>query len=158
MSGVLVLRNRQRQIPLDLRRLRRIVRSLLVEDLHREEFELGVHLVSERIMIQMNRDYLHHEGCTDVITFDYTEGAQWLAGDVFICVDEALRQARRYHTTWQREIVRYAVHGILHLWGYDDATPELRRKMKVQEDRLLALAAERYNLARLALRQERSTA
>lgn len=158
MSGVLVLRNRQRQIPIDHRRLRRIVRSLLVEDLRREEFELGVHLVSERVMIQMNRDYLHHEGCTDVITFDYTEGAHWLGGDIFICVDEARRQARRYHTTWQREIVRYAAHGILHLCGYDDATPELRRKMKAQEDRLLALAAERYNLARLALRQDRSTA
>ena len=158
MSGILLVRNRQRQIAIDRRLLSRIVRSLLVDDLHREEFELGIHLVSEPLMIQMNREHLAHEGCTDVITFDYSEGVRWLGGDIFICVVEAVRQARRYHTTWQREIVRYVAHGLLHLSGYDDVTRDLRRKMKWEEDRLVALAAERYTLRRLALRPERSTA
>ena len=41
-------------------------------------------------------------------------------GKSFVCLDEAVRQARRFHTTWQSELVRYVVHGVLHLLGYDD--------------------------------------
>ena len=44
-----------------------------------------------------------------------------LHGEIFICVDEAIRQARRFGTIWQSEIVRYLIHGVLHLLGFDDS-------------------------------------
>jgi rRNA maturation RNase YbeY len=65
-------------------------------------------------------------------------------------VDEAVRQARRFRTSWQSEIVRYLVHGVLHSWGYDDASAGARRKMKREEDRRLRALSRRFSLAHLA--------
>jgi rRNA maturation RNase YbeY len=61
-----------------------------------------------------------------------------------------MRQACRFHTTWQSEVVRYAVHGVLHLMGYDDLRPEARKLMKREEDRLLRQLARRYPIEKLA--------
>jgi rRNA maturation RNase YbeY len=55
-------------------------------------------------------------------------------GELFICVDEAVLQAKKFKTSWQSEIVRYLVHGVLHLLGHDDFKPA-RRKMKREENR-----------------------
>ena len=72
-----------------------------------------------------------------------------LCGEIFICVDDALAQARRFRTTWQSELVRYLVHGVLHLCGYDDQSPPARRKMKREEARLLRQLANRFPLRSL---------
>jgi rRNA maturation RNase YbeY len=72
-----------------------------------------------------------------------------LHGDLFICVEEAIRQARQFRTTWQAELVRYIVHGILHLQGYDDAAPGHRRVMKREEDRRMRRLAARFRLSAL---------
>ena len=73
-----------------------------------------------------------------------------LHGELFICVDEAIRQARRFRTTWQSELVRYVVHGVLHLLGHDDHHAADRRKMKREENRLVRLMARRFAFTRLA--------
>ncbi len=72
-----------------------------------------------------------------------------LHGEIFICVDEALLQARRFHTSWPSEVVRYLVHGVLHLRGFDDLQPAARRRMKREEDRLHRALATRFALSRL---------
>ena len=69
--------------------------------------------------------------------------------DVFICVDEASRQARRFRTTWQSEIARYLVHGILHVCGLDDTHAGARRKMKREEERWLRELSLRFPLSKL---------
>ena len=61
-----------------------------------------------------------------------------LHGEIFVCVDEAVLQARKFGTSWQSEIVRYIVHGVLHLLGFDDSSAGARRKMKREENRLVA--------------------
>jgi probable rRNA maturation factor len=58
-------------------------------------------------------------------------------GELFICVDEAIRQAKRFRTTWQSELMRYIVHGVLHLLGHDDHRAADRLKMKREENRLV---------------------
>jgi rRNA maturation RNase YbeY len=73
-----------------------------------------------------------------------------LHGEVFICLDDAVTQARRFRTTWQKETVRYLVHGILHLRGFDDLDTKVRRRMKRQEDRLLKALERRFPLSKLA--------
>jgi probable rRNA maturation factor len=73
-----------------------------------------------------------------------------LHGEIVICVDEALAQARRFRTPWQSELARYLVHGILHLRGFDDRRPAQRRKMKRAEDRFLRQLACRFDLRRLS--------
>jgi probable rRNA maturation factor len=65
-------------------------------------------------------------------------------------VDEAVLQARKFGTHWQSEIVRYVVHGVLHLTGHDDRLSAARRKMKREENRLLTGLSRRFSLAQLS--------
>ena len=135
----LTLRNRQRARPIEMRRVRAVLKTLLEEALEIPDYDLGVYLVADAEMTRVNEGYLQHAGTTDVITFDYNEPGRtdWLCGELFVCVDEALRQARRFRVPWEREVLRYLVHGVLHLRGYDDLTPAKRRKMKLVENRLV---------------------
>ncbi|HWH68363.1 MAG TPA: rRNA maturation RNase YbeY [Candidatus Sulfotelmatobacter sp.] len=153
MSGTLTLRNRQRTRALDLRLLRRIIRALLQDLLGREHFDLGFYFVGAPEMTRVNETFLQHAGSTDVITFDYNDPAQpeHLAGEIFVCVDEALLQARRFRTTWQSEVVRYVVHGVLHLSGYDDLQAQARRQMKRAENRLVKQLGRQFYLPKTAL-------
>lgn len=144
------IRNRQKTRPVNLSFLRQLARTLLIEFLPAKEFELDVHLVRDREMEKINREYLGHSGSTDVITFAYAPPkAGNLHGEIVICMDTALLQARQFRTTWQKEIVRYLVHGILHLQGYDDMAPAQRRLMKKEENRVLARLARRFALSAL---------
>jgi probable rRNA maturation factor len=156
--------------------LRRIVRSLLADLMGVENFELCVHLIATPEMVRLNETFMRHGGSTDVITFNHKtneptpcpsqegnsisprsrssppgRGQGWvLHGEIFVCVDEATLQARRFRTSWQSELVRYVVHGVLHLRGFDDQRPAARRKMKREENRLLRLLDVRFPLSRLA--------
>jgi rRNA maturation RNase YbeY len=137
---------------LDARHLRLVVRALLREDLRAEDFELGIYFVGDELMTQLNETHLKHAGTTDVITFDYhdprTPGK--LEGELFICVPEAVRQSAKFRCAWQQEVVRYIVHGVLHLRGYDDAGAVARRRMKREENRLLRRAGRRFGWRRVS--------
>ncbi len=165
-ASTIAITNRQHTRNIHLRRLRQITEVLLA-DLNIEGAELGLHLVATQEMTQLNEKFLRHHGSTDVITFDYADaGGQHfvtaqkvratirrcppLHGDIFICVDEAVRQARRFRTRWQSEIVRYLVHGVLHLQGHDDSRTGARRKMKREEVRRLRALGRQFSLAQLA--------
>jgi len=76
-------------------------------------------------------------------------GSASVHGELFVCLDEAVGQCRRFRALWQSELVRYVVHGILHLRGYDDRQPAARRRMKREEERLLTQLAERFPFRRL---------
>jgi probable rRNA maturation factor len=157
MSVVIVNRRQTRKI--NARLLKQIVGELFAE-LKITEAELGIHLVGAREMTLVNETFLQHEGATDVITFDHNEPVKprpartpappSLHGELFICVDDAVSQAKEFDTNWQSEIVRYVVHGVLHLLGHDDLKPALRRKMKREENRLVRLLAKRFSLAQLS--------
>jgi probable rRNA maturation factor len=150
VSGTLILRNRQRARRIDLRLLRRITCTLLEDLLACPDFEIGISILSASAMAKANQEFLDHEGPTDVISFGYSEPkASSLAGDLLVCLEVAEQQARIFHTTWQEELVRYVVHGILHLCGYDDLTPTDRRKMKAQENKFLRNLGKQYHFAKL---------
>jgi len=151
VSQTLVVRNQQRTQRLQTKYLRLIVRELLTKELRRQEFELGIAIVGNEAMTRLNETYLRHQGSTDVITFDY-EGSghgKKLAGEIFVCLEEAKIQAPRFGMTWQNELARYIVHGVLHLCGYDDKIGGARRKMKREENRLMRRLTARFNLERI---------
>ena len=75
-----------------------------------------------------------------------------LHGEVFVCVDDTVTQARQFGVTWQDELVRYVVHGLLHLLGHDDLDPAARRHMKREENRLVQELAGRFRLRQLSRR------
>jgi probable rRNA maturation factor len=168
--------NLQRVRKINRRLLKQIVDALLTE-LELQKAEIGVCLVNGQEMTRLNETFLRHAGSTDVITFDYQENlagagvrkllkreptperqsksphgvsCKEIHGEIFVCVDEAVLQARTFGTHWQSEIVRYVVHGVLHLTGHDDRRSTARRKMKREEDRLLAGLSRRFSLAQLS--------
>ena len=154
MNGELVLRNRQRTRAVALPQLRRVAQSLLTALAPGARCELGVHLVGAAEMAAMNETFLQHTGSTDVITFDHREPgaapARDLHGEIFICVDDAVAQARAFRTTWTAEVARYLAHGLLHLLGHDDHAPPARRRMKRAENAAVRELARRFPLSRLA--------
>ncbi len=167
-DGRLTLRNRQRTRVANLRYLRNIATTLLQQRMT-ADYDLGVYLVGAPEMTQLNETFLQHKGPTDVITFDYSENRKLklggslaigarnlelpspaLHGEIFICVDEAIAQARRFRSTWQSELVRYLIHGMLHLQGFDDLGRSDRRKMKREEARLLRVLGRQFDFRKLA--------
>jgi probable rRNA maturation factor len=168
---LLSLANRDPKRRVDLRLLRRIVKALLEEMLEDADFELGICVVGAQEMTRLNEGFLHHRGVTDVIAFDYRASDPKVGrgksssrragplrsyslrvwGEVCVCLDEALVQARCFHTTWQSELIRYIVHGVLHLKGYTDQKASARRKMKREESRLLTELSMRFDLDALSL-------
>ncbi len=148
MSEVSV-RNRQRTIRVRTDLLEQFAELIARDWLQRSDFELGIFLVSARRMAEINWRFLSHSGPTDVITFDYSEPNGSLQGEIFICIDVALEQARDFRTTWQEETARYLIHGLLHLGGYDDLEPAARRSMKKKENELLRRLGKRFQLERI---------
>jgi probable rRNA maturation factor len=146
--------------------LKQIIAALLA-DLKIEKADLGIHLVAAPEMTRLNEKFLRHAGSTDVITFDYLNECRagcplptarhgalrrarpTLYGEIFVCVDEAVWQARKFGASWQSEVVRYIVHGILHLLGFDDSSVAARRKMKREENRRLRELSRRFALSKL---------
>ena len=150
----LVLTNRQRTRRVDIRSLRALIAAVL-DDLGLDA-EIGIHLVSASEMAKVNWDFLRHEGSTDVITFDHGSTTERLHGELFISVADAVEQAEEFGTTWDEELARYVIHGLLHLLGHDDLEPAKRRVMKRRENRLVRKFAENHPLARPAGRRGRS--
>jgi probable rRNA maturation factor len=152
----LQVRNRQRDQTLNAKFVRELTRTLLEEELGLAEYELGISFVSANRMADINEQYLGHEGSTDVITFDYREGyaagseSGELAGEIYISMSDARRQAREFRTRWEEEVVRYIVHGVLHLRGYDDLAAAKRRVMKREENRLLRRLKRRCDFRAVA--------
>jgi probable rRNA maturation factor len=96
---------------------------------------VGVVLVSDEELLEMNRRFLDHDYYTDVITFSIEPKP--LEGEIYISVDRAREQAAEHGVGLYDEVRRLAIHGALHLAGYDDATDEERERMRRREDRYL---------------------
>ena len=142
------MRSRQQARKIDLRYLRKIILAFLEELLCVSDFDVGVLIVAGKEMAIINERFLQHAGSTDVITFNYRERAakKSIHGDIYVCIEDALAQSKEFQTSWQGELVRYIVHGVLHLLGYDDRTAGLRRTMKREEERFLAELKARFPL------------
>lgn len=148
-SSTLQFANRQRTQPLHLRLLHQITTVVLAELPGVISWQLTFYMVGAKKMAAVNQTQLGHSGPTDVITFNYNDPAlpAHISGEIFICVDVAIRQAREFRTTWQSEIVRYIVHALLHLRDYDDRLPAPRRRMKRVENRLVQKLARCFRFA-----------
>ena len=145
----IVVANRQRTRRLDRKLIEEIAQEVLT-DLGVEDVELGVHFVSAKEMARVHEQFMNIVGSTDVITFDHgSEPPTSVHGEIFISVEDAIAQAREFKTTWQSEVARYVIHGILHLLGFDDVAPDARKKMKQAENRLMNRIAALFDLRAL---------
>lgn len=99
---------------------------------------INIIFCSDNYILDVNMKYLQHDYFTDIITFDYCEN-NVLNGDLFISIDSVRDNAEFYNTDFAEELNRVMVHGILHLIGYDDHTPEDIAVMRSKEDYYLNL-------------------
>ena len=100
--------------------------------------DVNIIFCSDAYLLNVNMKYLQHDYYTDIITFDYCEGGL-LSGDLFISVDSVRDNAGHYGaTSFDEELNRVMVHGVLHLIGYDDHSPEDQKTMREKENFYLA--------------------
>lgn len=101
--------------------------------------EVTVVLSDHATVREMNVSYLGHDYDTDVLSFwlGADDGSGPLEGEVYVDLDTAAERHLEFDTSYEREALRYAIHGFLHLCGYDDASPSDKETMHAREDRYL---------------------
>ena len=100
--------------------------------------DIGYMFVSDEKILEVNRQYLGHDYYTDIITFDYDEGDR-IHGDIVISLDTVATNAEQYGKTYEDELHRVIIHGILHLCGINDKGPGEREIMEAAENEALAM-------------------
>ncbi len=94
---------------------------------------------SDDYLREVNKQYLDHDYYTDIITFDQAETEGDVAGDLYISIDRIQDNANELAVSFEQELHRVLIHGVLHLIGYDDLTDEGETEMRQLEDQALAL-------------------
>lgn len=97
---------------------------------------------SDAYLLEINQQYLNHDTFTDIITFDNSEDADLIEGDIFISIERVKANALELGTTFDSELHRVLIHGVLHLVGYADKSPRQKSEMRKKEDAYLSLRAE----------------
>ena len=100
--------------------------------------EIGDLFVDDEKILEVNREYLGHDYYTDVITFDYDED-ETVSGDIVISLDTVRSNAQLFGKTYEEELYRVIIHGILHLCGINDKGPGEREIMEAAENKALAM-------------------
>lgn len=103
--------------------------------------EIAYIFCDDEKILEVNRQYLQHDYYTDIITFDYCRG-NVLSGDLFISLDTVRSNAELFNKTYDEELRRVVIHGILHLCGINDKGPGEREIMEAAEDNALALLSK----------------
>jgi rRNA maturation RNase YbeY len=93
---------------------------------------------SDEFLLQMNKEYLNHDYYTDILTFDSSDEENTIEGDIFISIDRAADNAVQFGVSFESELRRLLVHGVLHLSGQSDETDEEEAEMRRLEDHYLA--------------------
>lgn len=87
---------------------------------------------------KINVEYLNHDTLTDIITFDFTVGKQ-IHGEIFISVDRVRENANSFEVSFEEELKRVMIHGVLHLMEYKDKTAEEQQEMRKKEDTCIGI-------------------
>lgn len=100
--------------------------------------ELNIIFCSDEYLLSINREWLQHDYYTDIITFDYSE-QDTVEGDLYISIERVKDNATSLDQTYQDELHRVIIHGILHLIGFSDKTEEEQQQMRERENAALQL-------------------
>jgi probable rRNA maturation factor len=100
--------------------------------------DLSTVAMSDEELLEINRASLKHDYLTDVITFEIERNDESLESEIYISVERALENAKRFKRTADLEIIHLVIHGVLHLAGYTDKTPAGRKQMRTRERWYLA--------------------
>ena len=118
---------------------RRIIRAVRATLKGREMHSLSIAVVDDATIASIKRRYLNDARATDVLSFDLRddEDDEAIEGEIVVSAETAHRQAKDLAVDPAEEILRYVIHGTLHLMGYDDHNSASRRRMRLAEDKVL---------------------
>ncbi len=110
-------------------------------DYGRKVGDIGYLFCDDEKILEVNREYLQHDYYTDIITFDYDED-DIISGDLVISLDTVRSNAELFNKTYEEELYRVIIHGILHLCGINDKGPGEREIMEAAEDKALKMRVQ----------------
>lgn len=110
----------------------------VIESENKKEGEINYIFCDDEYLHKINLEYLNHDTLTDIISFDYSMGNE-LNGDVFVSVERVKDNAVDFNVSFEEELKRVLVHGVLHYCGYKDKTENDEVKMRAKEDEKLAM-------------------
>ena len=113
------------------------IRSLAKQEL-REIGDITFVFCDDNYLHKINLEFLDHDTYTDIITFDYSVGNE-MVGEVYISVDRVAENAKKFSQTFENEIHRVMIHGVLHLCGYKDKLAKDKQIMRDKENHYLSL-------------------
>lgn len=120
------------------KRIKRLVATLFLLEKTAVK-NLDIIFCNDAFLLEMNQQFLDHDYYTDIITFDMSEDAGGVVGEVYISVETARLNAKRYNVLINNELLRLVVHGSLHLCGYSDKKKQDKLLMSSKENEYLSL-------------------
>jgi probable rRNA maturation factor len=120
----------------------RKTKSWIKAAIEKEKRQLGAInyiFCSDPYLHQINFEYLNHDTLTDIVTFDNSEKKSIIEGDIFISIDRVKENSNKYSRSFDDELHRVIIHGILHLIGYSDKSATAKKQMRKKEDAYLSL-------------------
>jgi len=124
------------------------VRNWIEEQLHDSKATastLNFIFCPDEYLLEINRKYLNHDYYTDIITFPYKQHPEALEADIYISIDRVKENAKNLGVAFQDELLRVIIHGVLHLLGYKDKSPDEAARMRQKEEQCLKRYRESFN-------------
>lgn len=110
----------------------------IAEEESREVGDISFVFCDDNYLLKINNEFLDHDTYTDIITFDYSAGNE-LISEIYVSTDRVEENAKKYKQTFENEIHRVMIHGVLHLCGYKDKLTEEKQIMRDKENHYLSL-------------------
>lgn len=131
--------NLQKRVKINEHKIKYLAQKILSLE-KKPNYSISFVFVDNKKIKEINKIYLHRNTITDVIAFpllDKFSEQDKLLGEVIVSVEKALKESRTRKITFEEELLRYCIHGILHLLDYDDKTPAKAKKMWARQEDLL---------------------
>lgn len=119
-----------------------IVSNWIAEIIHTQNHtlsEINYIFCSDDYLLEINKEHLDHDYYTDIITFDNSDEEGIIESDIFISIDRVRENATNQNTSFNEELNRVMIHGVLHLLGFGDKTEDEKKVMREKEDACLSL-------------------
>jgi rRNA maturation RNase YbeY len=112
--------------------------SRVIQSESKSEGDINYIFCDDDFLLGINQQYLNHDTLTDIISFDYSVGNE-LRGDVFVSIQRVRENAAEFEVTFEEELKRVMVHGLLHYCGYKDKSENDKIEMRLKEDEKIKL-------------------
>jgi rRNA maturation RNase YbeY len=115
------------------------IEAVLAAESHLRISSLNYIFCSDSFLQRINIDFLKHDALTDIITFNHSDNENEIDSDIYISIHRVVENSKKFNTTFENELHRVMIHGILHLMGLDDKTEGQKKLMRKKEDECLNL-------------------